>query len=161
MTMITWAAMAVLQTTHCDLDAFDMDLSGVPEASRQAVMMRELSKYYQPGDPCQVFAATLGFAIDAEGVATSDERSPDRGYTLAVLLEDESCESDGGPGPLAAAIGYGSSKQAEKDASVLAQLAELVAIALGMSDRRMPEPSPADMEAMRIRILAHRPVLAA
>ena len=161
MTFVTWTMMAMLQPTHGHLECFDMDLSDVPESSRQAVLIRDMREYHQPEDAVQAFAATMGLAISDDGVRVSDEDAPGRAYAFALLLEDETYGNRVGIGPLARAIGSFRTKQVQKDSSILAQVAELVAIALDPRLRKMPKPDASAMAAMRVRVLGHRPAIAA
>ena len=160
MTRYTWAALAALQSSHAHLDAFDLDLSDVPESSRQAVLIRELGELHQANSPCQSFAGTIGFAVDADGVTVSDIGAAERAHALCILLEDECSELHDGPGPVASAIGYGRAKQAEKDASLLGQIAGLVVASQGASSD-LPRPSAAAVNAVRIRALSFRLAIAA
>lgn len=153
-----WAALAALESTHDHLDAFDLDLTGVPASSRQAVLIRELGELHQANSPCQSFAGTLGFCVDAEGVTVSDIGAAERADALCILLDKETRDVRDGPGPVTKAVGYTRTKQAEKDASVLGQVVDLVLAHQGAS---VGETSPAAIEAVRIRALSIRPALAA
>lgn len=158
MTRYAWATLAALKSTHDHLAAFDLDLSGVPESSRQAVLIRELGELHQANSPCQSFAGTLGFSVDAEGLTVSDIGAAERADALCILLEGEAREPRDGAGPVTKAVGYGRTKQAEKDASVLGQVVDLVLAQQGVLDAR---PSPAALDAIRVRALSFRPSLAA
>lgn len=160
MTKYTWAMLATLQSTHAHLEAFDLDLSDVPDSSRQAVLIRELGELHQVNSPSQSFAGTIGFAVDADGVIVSDIGAAERAHALCTLLEDECREGHDGPGPVASAIGYDQAKQAEKDASILGQIADLVTAYQGVSDG-LAVPSLAAVAAVRVRALSFRPALAA
>lgn len=153
-----WAALAALESTHDHLDAFDLDLTGVPASSRQAVLIRELGELHQANSPCQSFAGTLGFCVDAEGVTVSDIGAAERADALCVLLDKETRDVRDGPGPVGTAIGYQQPKQAEKDASVLGQIVDLV---LACQETLNESPSDAALDAIRIRALSIRPALAA
>jgi hypothetical protein len=154
--LFTWNDLAALHATHGSLNAFDHDMSDIPEQSRMTFLAGQLELIDSPFSRGQMACARLGLVISEDGISVEGPEALTLANVFDHALSADAFDGESGQGSpksVATALGFIDAKDVDDHAWQIREAIDLAAAAMGLPyGDDMPMPTEDEMAAMRLRV---------